>query len=328
MIRRRTFLTSSLATAAAASLGNRAFSAPVAPFKLYDTHAHFYTNEPDKYPFNAKGARYGAERMIAKAMATPMKPEVIFKWWDEVGVEQGCGVQYNSTYATDNRYLLDVAAKYPKRIVPVVILAPTDPETPAALARMAKENHISGVRFTGSGDPSGNFVFLSDAALPAWEAANKLGLVIVLMPLGDKVPAAMKRVGELAERFPNVNIVLDHIGFPHPETLPATFGLTPDHLALAKRKNVYYKYTTLLIEQVRDAKVNLKDFVAHMVSVYGADHMVWGSDIGNSEVDLVEYVKLAVDSTDGLKPAQRKGIFYDTARKVFIPGGRGGTRAG
>ena len=327
-MKRRTFLTSALAATVAASFAGRAFSKPLAPFKLYDTHAHFYTNEPDKYPFNAKGARFGAERMIAKAMATPMTPEVIFKWWDEVGVERGCGVQYNSTYATDNRYLLDVAAKYPKRIVPVVILAPTDPETPAALARMARENHISGVRFTGMPDASGNFVFLSDAALPAWEAANTLGLVIVLMPLGDKVPQAMKRVGELAERFPNVNIVLDHIGFPNPKDLPATFGLTPDHLALAKRKNVYYKYTTLLIEQVRDAKVSLTDFVSHMVSVYGADHMVWGSDMGNSEVDLVQYVKYALDSTASLPLSQQKDLFYNTASKVFIAGGRGGTRAG
>ncbi len=50
--------------------------------------------------------------------------------------------------------------------------------------------------------------------------------------------------------------------------------------------------------------------------------------MGNSEVDLNEYVKYALESTDGLKLSQRKEIFYDTARKVFIPGGRGGTRAG
>src|SRR4029453_8732334 len=139
-MKRRTFIASSFAAAAAASLPEGAMAKPVAPFKLFDTHAHFYTNEPDKYPFNAKGARYGAERMIAKAMANPMTPEVIFKVWDDVGIERGCGVQYNSTYSTDNRYLLDVSAKYPRRIVPVVILAPTDSETPAALARMAKEN--------------------------------------------------------------------------------------------------------------------------------------------------------------------------------------------
>jgi len=322
-MKRRTFLASSLAAAAATSLSKGAMSKPLAPFALFDTHAHFYTNEPDKYPFNAKGARYGAERMIAKAMAAPMTPDVIFRFWDEVGIERGCGVQYNSTYATDNRYVLDMAAKYPKRIVPVVILAPTDPESPATLARMAKENRISGVRFTGSADTSGNYVFLSDAAMPVWESANKLGLVIVLMPLGNAVPQAMKRVGELAQRFSNVNIVLDHIGFPRPEALPETFGLTPDHLALAARKNVYYKYTTLLIEQVHEAKVDLKQFMTHMVGVYGADHLVWGTDIGNSEVDLKEYVQHALDSTSGLAPKQRKAIFYDTAKKVFVPGGRG-----
>ncbi len=94
--------------------------------------------------------------MIAKAMAKPMTPEVIFKVrGTQMGIEMGCGVQYNSTYSTDNRYLLDMSAKYPKRIVPVVILAPTGSRrTPAALARMAKENHITGVRFTGSSDKS------------------------------------------------------------------------------------------------------------------------------------------------------------------------------
>jgi L-fuconolactonase len=323
MLKRRTFLASSLAAAAAASLPEAAFSKPLAPFKLFDTHAHFYTNEPDKYPFNAKGARYGAERMIAKAMAKPMTPEVIFKFWDDVGIEKGCGVQYNSTYSTDNRYLLDMSAKHPQRIVPVVILAPTDPATPAALARMDKENRISGVRFTGSPDASGNFVFLSDAARGAWEAANDLGLAIVLMPLGNQVPQALKRVAEHAARYPNVNIVLDHIGFPRPQEFPATFGLSPEHLALVAHKNVYYKYTTFLIEMIEEAKVPLKDFLHHMVSVYGADHFVWGTDIGNAEVDEVAYVKHALDSAEGLSLAQKKDIFYNTARNVFIPGGRG-----
>jgi L-fuconolactonase len=327
MMKRRTFVTSTLAAAAAASLSKVAAGKALAPFPLYDTHAHFYTNEPDKYPFNAKGARYGSEKMIAKAMAKPMTPEVIFKFWDEVGIELGCGVQYNSTYSTDNSYLLDMTKKYPKRIVAVVILSPTDPATPATLAKMAKESRIAGVRFTGSPDQSGNFVFLTDAAKGAWEAVNDLGLSITLMPLGTQVPQGLKRVAELAGRYPNAKIVLDHIGFPRPQELPKTFGLTPEHLALAAHKNVYYKYTTFLMEMIEEAKVPLKDFLHHMVSVYGADHFVWGTDIGNSEVNDVEYVKHALDSAEGLKLAQKKAIFYDTAKAVFIPGGRGRGRA-
>ena len=61
-MKRRSFLASTLAATAAASLPRATWAA--APPKLFDTHAHFYTNEPEKYPFNATGARYGAERMI------------------------------------------------------------------------------------------------------------------------------------------------------------------------------------------------------------------------------------------------------------------------
>lgn len=327
MLRRRTFIGSAIGAAAVSTLPGLAFAQhKKPPFKLYDTHAHFYTNEPDKYPFNARGARYGPEKMIAKAMANPQTPEVIFKFWDEAGIALGCGVQYNSTYSTDNRYLLDISAKYPKKIVPVVILAPTAPETPATLEKMAKENRISGVRFTGAPDPQGNYIFLGDAAKPAWEAANRLGLVIVLMPIGGNMAPTMAKVAEHAARYPNVNIVLDHIGFPKPEISP-TFGLTPEHVALAKYQNVYYKYTTLLIEQLTAAKVPLAPFLEHMVKTFGADQMVWGSDVGNTEGSMIEYVHHALDAASGLPLKQQKALFHDTAVKVFIPGGRGAKRA-
>ena len=325
MLERRTFLTSAAAAAVAATLPKMAFGAALAPFKLFDTHAHFYTNDAEHYPFNAKGARYGPEKMIAKAMATPMTPEVIFKAWDSAGVAKGCGVQYNSTYATDNRYLLDISAKYPKRIVPVVICAPLDPATPALLAKLTKENRISGVRFTGPPSKEGDFPFISDAAAGAWEAANKLGLVIVLMPLGQ-APKAMAQVAVMADKYPNVKIVLDHIGFPTPGNTP-TFGFSPEHMALAKRKNVYYKYTTLLIEQLQEAKVPLRDFMKYAVNLYGANQMVWGSDIGNTEGQFIDFVHHALDSTEGLTLAQRKAIFYDTADRIFVPGGRGPAKA-
>ena len=323
MMNRRTFLIISFVTAVVFSLPNALFGEQLAPFKLYDTHGHFYTNEPDKYPFDASRARYGPERMIAKAMAHPMTPEVVFKFWDEVGIELGCGVQYNSTYRTDNSYLLDISAKYPKRIIPIVILDPVDQATPGTLAQMAKRNKIAGVRFTGVPDKkTGSFIFMTDAAKGAWTAANDLGLVIVLMPLGPMQPA-MKQVAEMADRYPNVNIVLDHIGFPDLKKAPDTFGLLPEHLVLASRRNVYYKYTTLLMEMVMEANVPLKDFLHFMTGVYGADHMVWGTDIGNSEVPLKEFVQMAIDSADGLTLKQKKAIFYDTAKAVFVPGGRG-----
>jgi L-fuconolactonase len=328
MLRRRTFLGSAMAAAAAATLPQRALGHVIAPsFKLFDTHAHFYTNDVDKYPFKATSSRYGPEIMVAKAMRFPQTPKEIFAFWDECGIEKGCGVQYSSTYLTDNRYLLDISREFPNRIVPVVILAPTDPKTPAALEQMVRENRISGVRFTGTPDKTtGEFVFMSDAAAPAWDAANRLGLVVVLMPISGSAPAAMKRVAELAVKYPNVNIVLDHIGFPKPE-VSANHGLSPEHYALAKHKNVYYKYTTLLIEQLHAAHVPFQPFLEHMVKTFGANQMVWGSDVGNTPGSMFMWVQYALDSAARLPVAQQKALFYDTAQRIFVPGGRGPARA-
>jgi L-fuconolactonase len=324
MMKRRTLLTSTLAATAVGVLPGRTLAQLSGGLRIFDCHAHFYTNDPEAYPFDARTARYGPERMIAKAMENPMTPEVVFRFWEAAGIERGLGVQYSSTYYTDNSYLLDISAEYPDKIIPIVILDATASETPATLERMARENGIAGVRFTGGADrTTGNFPYLTDAAFPSWEVCNDLGLSITLMPLGGAPGAALPRVGELARRFPNVAVVLDHIGFPTYSRSPETFGFTPDHLALAEIDNINYKYTTFLIEMLLSDETPLKEFCEYAVATFGADHMIWGSDIGNSEVDDLEYVQHALDSAEGLSAEDKSALFYDTAERLFVPGGRG-----
>ena len=214
MIERRTVLATALAATAFGSMSRSASAMGAKPkdrtFKLFDCHGHFYTDDWRKYPFNAKTARYGPERMVAKAMENPMTAEKVLQFWDKAGIERGLGVQYSSTYFTDNSYLLDIAAKY-DRITPIVILDATDAEnTPAMLKKMAGENGIAGVRFMGVPNADGDFPFLTDAASAGWEIANALGLTITLMPISRSDPGkAIRRVGELADKYSNVGVVLD-----------------------------------------------------------------------------------------------------------------------
>jgi predicted TIM-barrel fold metal-dependent hydrolase len=342
VLRRRSFLASSLALTASASLPGTARGAPLAAFRLYDTHAHFRSNDPQRYPFRSDMSA----ALRADVMARPVTPEAVIGMWDDAGVEMGCGVQFNDIYYTDNRYLLDVAEQYPSRISPVVVLDPTDPATPAALMSLARAFGISGVRFASRPDAGGDYPFLTDAARGAWEAANELELAVVLLPVRSvqtqALPAAMRRVGALAEQYPNVNIVLDHVGFPVEETTP-TFGFSPEHLALAAHDNVYYKYTTLTIVHLVRAGVSARDFLNYAVGIYGAEHFVWGSAVGNYLVrflarseegaaavpNLEQYrdrVELALDSAEGLTLAQKRALFHDTAKALFIRGGRASRR--
>lgn len=289
-------------------------------FPLYDTHAHFFTNDTAHYPFNPGAPEGVRERILTRAMATPMTPEIVFAMWDEVGIAMGCGVQYNSTYSTDNRYLIDITRAHPDRITAIVILDAVDPATPAALERMAREDGISGVRFTGSPDGDGAFSFLGPAAARSWAMADRLGLSIVLMPVAPDMRPAMARVAEHAARYPNVRVVLDHIGFPRPEAGPA-FGLSEEHRALSGYPNVYYKYTTLLIRQLEAAGVPTGPFLDHMVGTYGADRMIWGTDVGNTPGTMREFVDVALASAAGLPLDRQRALFHDTAKRIFVPGG-------
>ena len=339
MIDRRTLLGTGLVAAGVAAMPRGALAHVIEPpFKLFDTHAHFYTNDVDTYPFDARTARYGPEIMVAKAMRFPQTPKEVFAFWDENGIERGAGVQYSSTYRFNNSYLLDIAKEHPDRITPVVILDPLAPETPTGLEKMARENGIAGVRWTGGptpvpgaapgpgGPPNSNFPFLSEAAAASWDAANRLGLMVVLMPIGGDTPGAMAKVAEHAVRYPNVNILLDHIGFPKAELGP-NFGLSPQHRALTAHKNVFYKYTTLLIEQLHAAHVPLQPFLEHMVQTFSATQMVWGSDVGNTPGSMALWVQRALDAASGLPEAQQRDLFYNTAVRLHVPGGRGPVRA-
>jgi predicted TIM-barrel fold metal-dependent hydrolase len=317
-----------LAAAAVAALPLKAAQATKvkAPFPIFDTHPHFYTSDTARYPF--KSDISAAAR--TKATTNPMTREVVEKYWDEAGITMGTGVQYNTVYGTDNSYLLDCAAADPRRIMPVVILPATDPTTPDKLRKFTKENRLAGVRLFGS-PVNGEFEFFADAAIPAWKAVDELGIAMVLMLVGGELNHTMGRVKEFAERFPKVRIVLDHLGYPDPRTSPETFGLTPNHLAVVGLKNLYWKLTSFhLTTRIDTAKADLKGFVDYVAKLYGPDHMVWGSDLGNTPGTMDEHYALLqrqLDATAHMKAADRKAMFYDTAVKVFVPGGTGKAKA-
>ena len=192
---------------------------------------------------------------------------------------------------------------------------------------MAKENRIAGARTFQLPDAEGNMQLTADASKGMWEAANALGLTIVvfLNPAKEPqaLPAALTKIAAFADRYPNANICIDHLTLSAATKFGPDFGLGPQHRALAQHKNIYFKYTTFVTEALHAANVPAKDFLEHAVGLYGADHMVWGSDLGNTQGAYSEFVKVARESAAGLTVAQQKALFYDTAKRLFVPGGHG-----
>jgi L-fuconolactonase len=326
MLNRRT----SLIRVAAGAIGILLFSSatwaqqPSLPFKIFDSHTHFVSADHTKYPLRKDLPPLPHEQeMLEYQKQNPTTAQRVFGLWDANGVELGAAVQYRSTYNLDNSFVVDTSAAYPQRVRGIVILDPSDEATPATLRKWAKEKGIAGIRTIGGKNAAGEYPQLdSPAAQRTWSAANDLGLVVIMTtPVYRADAGALDRIATMAARYPNIRIVLDHLGWPVTEAAPG-FGFTPAHLALKPLPNVYFKFTTLNLQSLAAANVPAPDFVRFAVNTFGADRLMWGSDFGNTKREYPDLVKAAIDATAKLTPLEQRLMLRETALGVFTPGGR------
>lgn len=319
MLTRRGFLAVSVAAVAVRGHIARAQSPAV---RLFDAHCHLKSEDLQRYPRVASApASGGPPPPTPDPAATPVVERVL-QWMDASGVEAGAAVQHRGTYGFDNRYILDSSDAHADRLAPVVVLDAQDPGTPALLRSYRQAHGLAGVRLTGAQAQDGSFPWLdSTAAQATWAVANELGLVVDLMtvPPGESVPAIGDFV-TLAERYPRAKLVLDHVAWPTAGV--ADYGIDEAHRSLAKRRNVFFKFTTINLDFLTGANVDPASMLRHVVDVYGADHVLWGSDIGNSAGLYPDMVSRMIAATAKLTAKERTQVLHDTGKSVFVRGGK------
>jgi predicted TIM-barrel fold metal-dependent hydrolase len=162
----------------------------------------------------------------------------------------------------------------------------------------------------------------SPQALKTWEVAQECGLAMDLEVLArGGGGAAIPVVIDLARRYPGIRIVLDHLLDPEPHATDQHFGLDERFEALANEKNLYYKFTSINLDVCREANVPAEKLLRRAVDLYGADRVMWGSDIGTSSGTYKEMVQRFLGSAVLLTPQEQRAVFHDTGRRVFIKGG-------
>jgi predicted TIM-barrel fold metal-dependent hydrolase len=283
---------------------------------LYDTHAHFFSNDTQRYPLNTSNAREGEEQLRRRISSDPATPERNFELWDASFVTGGCGVQYNTVYKSDNSYLLDIAERHPDRIAPVVMLDATASDTPATLDKFVRQRGVVGLRLYGRVEADGSLPWLdSPAALRTWDVADRHGLAMVLMFAPAQASAvALPKIAALARRFPVTTLSLDHFGWAGSD--PAQL-LPPSLLQLREHRNVFYKLTTINYHMLERAGIDSAHFVRRLADVFGADRMMWGSDVGNTLDDYASMARRARASTTLLTSAERQLFLHDTGVRLF-----------
>jgi predicted TIM-barrel fold metal-dependent hydrolase len=178
----------------------------------------------------------------------------------------------------DNAYVAQCARNEPDRFAAVCVIDPRTPGAPERLATWVARG-CRGLRLRPRiADEAA--LFGDPATFPLWEAAGRLGVVVSV--LCGPEHAAM--IGTLAERFPDVPIVIDHLAHPNlaAGVRAASFRNLVD---LARCSNVFIKisgYYHFSVEPFPFA--DCWDAMRAAYDRFGPARLVWGSDFPHVEI--------------------------------------------
>jgi predicted TIM-barrel fold metal-dependent hydrolase len=119
----------------------------------------------------------------------------------------------------------------------------------------------------------------------------------------------------MADRFPNLQIVLDHVFLP--DLGEDSYGIGTGYDGLASKDNVYVKWTSLNLDAIHMANVPPEDVLRRTVDFFGAHKVMWGSDIGTSSGTYEDMVARAHASAVQLTDDEKRQVLHDTGRRVF-----------
>jgi predicted TIM-barrel fold metal-dependent hydrolase len=296
-----------LATAAACT--TLAAGRPKGP--IVDTHVHLFSNDPKRFPF-APDAPY---------KATPLPVEEYVRFATSVGIDHAVIVT-PEPYQDDYRYLEYCFSKAPSLnfFKGVCLLDPAAHDTPDRLAALAGQNpgRIAGLRIHEThkpGTPSTTSGPIKDRDLrsPAmkatWRRVQQLKLAIQMHFLPYYAP----QIGELAEEFPGVPILLDHLG-RSAEGAPADAAAV---VKLAKHPQVYMKYSNASTQSKEKFPYpDVRPLVRRLYDAFGPDRMLWGY-FGHDRAGFDKEVELFEIMFDGVPEADKEKIRGRNALKVF-----------
>jgi len=156
---------------------------------------------------------------------------------------------------------------------------------------------------------------LSDSFTPIFDLLITHNLCFDALILPKHLPSII----ELAKKFPQLNIVIDHAAKPD----ISSNELKP-WLDLIKRlsfqNNCYCKLSGLLCElNTEQTKVNLQLCMQHVFNCFGSERLMWGSDwpVVNLAGDYDEWLEISNSLISQYSLVSQENIWSKTAEKFY-----------
>lgn len=275
---------------------------------ICDIHPHIVSDDETRYPpapLFGKRSDWSQER--------PNTVASLIAAMDDAGVNKAAVVHSSTTYGFDNSYVVDGCNQYPDRLIAVGSIDVAAPDAVATINDWVAKG-LKGLRiFTGGSTKDFDPTELENpAAYPAWELLGELGIPMCI----QTGPIGLPQVTDLARRFANVNIILDHLGRPDVLDGPP-YAKAESMFRLAELPNIYMKLTPRIFGDVKKDQASAETFFPKVVEAFGANRLAWGSNFPTSPGTLAQIKADAEAGLASLSNDDRAWIFGKTAQILY-----------
>jgi L-fuconolactonase len=249
-----------------------------------------------------------------KAIYRDLEPPDLRPRLDIAGVSRIVAVQAAETLA-ESLYLVGLATKFDwiAGVVAWVELASSAIEE--ELAALALSQFVKGVRPIR--DDNRSIAYLLDARLErGWNALEANGLSLdILVQNWREIPLATA----LAQRLPNITIILDHCG--KPDVKNDQFDPWARDLSeFAKLPNVNCKLSGLMNCAGPSAGFeDIRPYAEHVIAAFGPQRVLWASDWPPLDLasDYATWFRYSMSVVENYSAADRAAVLEGTATRVY-----------
>jgi L-fuconolactonase len=282
--------------------------------EIFDSHAHLISADRERYP---PAPLSGTLR--AGEFDDPVTVERLLGLMDAQGVTRALAVQRAHVYGFNNAYVLDAAECHPNRIKAMCMLNALDPSAQSLVRHWIRNRGVAGIRLTEPSKGADASWFASDQALGVWRAVSDLGGSMRLHFYRWNRDLCLAALTRVLEAMPDAIVVLDHLSNITAIARGPDFGVDAALLDFVRFPNVKILFSTINLARMKADGVPAMSVVERVVRSFGAERVMWGSDIGQSSGTYADMLALAREAVGTLSASQQSQVLRDSARDVYWP---------
>jgi predicted TIM-barrel fold metal-dependent hydrolase len=235
-------------------------------------------------------------------LAEPLTVERLQTMMREAGVDAAVIVP-PSWEGDRNDYALEAARRFPNQFAVMGRLSVERPEARAALAPLAREPGMLGVRLTIH--PKRQAHWMAEGTVDwFWPAAERLAIPVMV-----HAPSLLRELGEVAARHPGLRLIIDHMGIWREHVDDAMATAAEQTVALARYPNVFVKTSAAPTLSTQPYPYrNIFPAIRRIVEAFTPQRCFWGSDVSRLRGTYREAVTMFTEEMDFLSETDKEWI--------------------